>query len=471
MNIILNTAEQLSFSEAKDVMAGKLRVLRNKKNFSSSKESKILRLQIKIHPQSILSWLAQQKDETLFYWAARDGKFQIGGIGVADRISQQTLNYDSLLQEIRKKISDAPDGVCYYGGVAFDPQNLAREWNDFGVCTFLIPRFELLSKEGEMIFACNLLLQDNDLEKMLRDVEKQLEAINVLKVELKKEIPSVINRQDLPDYTSWSTIVAEALDSLKVGEHGKIVLARKSVLKLNAKLNPFLFLKEIEAKNNRSFHFCFQPKGASAFLGASPERLYERSGNLIKSEAIAGTRPRGESPSENQKLKNELLNSAKDVQEHEYVCEFIREQLQKLCSNFQPTEHLSILEVQEGMHLVSRFEGALKNNFSDAEIIKNFHPTPAVAGTPVQWAVDAISFYEPFSRGWYAGPVGWIAAGSAEFAVAIRSALVHDHQISLFSGAGIVEGSTPKSEWNEIENKMSSFMKIFRKVTDVTKVS
>jgi len=462
MNIALNVDQRLSFCDAKDVMAGKLRALKNEKISLSAEESKIIRLQIKIQPQLILSWLAQQKHETLFYWADREGKFQIGGVGVADWISQQSLNYDLLIQQIRKKISGAPEGVCYYGGIAFDPQNLDREWNDFGVCNFLIPRFELLSKEGETSFACNLLLQNNNPEEFLNDVEAELEGINVSKVEGKKEIPSLINRQDFPDYTSWSTIVTEALDSLKVGEHEKIVLARKSVLKLNAKLNPFLFLKEIEAKNNRSFHFCFQPTKTSAFLGASPERLYQRCGNLMKSEAIAGTRPRGEPSLENQKLKKELLNSAKDIQEHEYVYEFIQAQFKKLCSKFQATEHLSILELQEGMHLVSRFGGTLKNDFSDAEVLKSLHPTPAVAGTPAHWAVDAISFYEPFSRGWYAGPVGWVGKDSAEFVVAIRSGLVHDDQISLFSGAGIVKGSTPQNEWDEIENKMSSFMRMFR---------
>ncbi len=462
MNIVLNADERLSFFDAKDVMAEKLRALKKEIISSPLNKLEIIRLQIKIQPQLILSWLAQQKHETLFYWADREGKFQMGGVGVADRISHQQLNYDLLIQQIRKKISSAPEGVCYYGGIAFDSQNLDREWNDFGVCNFLIPRFELLSKEGETIFACNLLLQNNDPEKFLHDVEAQLEGINVSKIEGKKEIPSLINRQDFPDYTSWSTIVTEALDSLKVGEHEKIVLARKSVLKLNGKLNPFLFLKEIEAKNNRSFHFCFQPTKTSTFLGASPERLYQRSGNLIKSEAIAGTRPRGESSLENQKLKNELLHSAKDIQEHEYVYEFIQAQFKKLCSKFQPTEHLSILELQEGMHLVSRFEGRLKDDFLDAEILKSIHPTPAVAGTPAHWAVDAISFYEPFSRGWYAGPVGWIGKDSAEFVVAIRSGLVQDDQISLFSGAGIVEGSTPQNEWDEIENKMSSFIKMFR---------
>lgn len=471
MNIVLNTQERLSLSDAKNMMGEKLETLKKEKASYSFQNPQMIRLHVKVQPQSILSWLAQQKYETLFYWADREGKFQMGGVGVADRIFQQQLNYDLLFEQIRKKISNLSQNVRYYGGIAFDPQNLDQEWNDFDVCNFFIPRFELFNQDGETNFTCNFLLEGNDLEKVLHNVTQELKDLNTDQISITKETFYVDNRQDFPDYRAWSTMITEALDSLRVGGHQKIVLARKSVLKLNTKLNPFLFLQEMEAKNNRSFHFCFQPTRTSAFLGASPERLYERQGNLIKSEAIAGTRPRAKSSLENQKLKEELLNSPKEIQEHEYVSEFIRDQLQKLCSNFQTAEHLSILEVQEGMHLVSRFEGTLKNNFSDAEILKNLHPTPAVAGTPAHWAVDAISFYEPFSRGWYAGPVGWIGAQSAEFAVAIRSALVHDNQISLFSGAGIVEGSTPQSEWNEIENKMSSFMKMFCKVTDATKVS
>ncbi|MFT5241628.1 MAG: menaquinone-specific isochorismate synthase, partial [Kiritimatiellia bacterium] len=93
-------------------------------------------------------------------------------------------------------------------------------------------------------------------------------------------------------------------------------------------------------------------------------------------------------------------------------------------------------------------------------LIAALHPTPAVGGTPSADAVARIAELEPFGRGWYAGPVGWISADAAEMAVAIRSALVTQNQLSLFSGAGIVEGSTAESEWLEIENKIADFINI-----------
>ena len=72
---------------------------------------------------------------------------------------------------------------------------------------------------------------------------------------------------------------------------------------------------------------------------------------------------------------------------------------------------------------------------------------------------------EPFGRGWYAGPVGYIGYNTVEFAVAIRSGLINGDRLSLYAGAGIVSGSTVDDEWNEIENKISNFIKVFNKKT------
>jgi menaquinone-specific isochorismate synthase len=68
---------------------------------------------------------------------------------------------------------------------------------------------------------------------------------------------------------------------------------------------------------------------------------------------------------------------------------------------------------------------------------------------------------EGFDRGWYAGPVGWVGPEAAEFTVAIRSGLLFQKSLSLYSGAGIVRGSTPDEEWDEIEQKIIDFIKVF----------
>ncbi|NTV08881.1 MAG: isochorismate synthase, partial [Chlorobium limicola] len=83
-------------------------------------------------------------------------------------------------------------------------------------------------------------------------------------------------------------------------------------------------------------------------------------------------------------------------------------------------------------------------------------------GVPKNEAMQHILDLEPFCRGWYAAPVGWISRDSAEFAVGIRSALVSEEFTNLYSGAGLVEGSDPDLEWDEIEQKIGDLMAIAR---------
>ncbi len=120
------------------------------------------------------------------------------------------------------------------------------------------------------------------------------------------------------------------------------------------------------------------------------------------------------------------------------------------------------MKLTRRQHLWTPIEGHLHVHVDDADLLSRLHPTSAVGGEPTTEALRYIAELEPFDRGWYAGPLGWIARDSAEFAVAIRSGLVDGARLALYSGAGIVPGSTPQSEWDEIENKISDFVNVLR---------
>ena len=141
------------------------------------------------------------------------------------------------------------------------------------------------------------------------------------------------------------------------------------------------------------------------------------------------------------------------------MVENIKENLEKLCHTVDIDDEITILKLSKIQHLRCRLQGILADDVSDAEIFKILHPTPAVGGSPTDQAIDAIKKLEPFDRGWYAAPLGWISQDAAEFVVGIRSGLVDHETLALFSGAGIVNGSTPDGEWTEIENKIGNFMK------------
>ena len=178
------------------------------------------------------------------------------------------------------------------------------------------------------------------------------------------------------------------------------------------------------------------------------------------SEAVAGTRPRGDTEAEDEALRRELLESAKERREHAFVEDAIRSDLEQVCTSVQRPNGTGELALARGRHLHSRLNGTLRPDTTTTDLLKVLHPTPAVGGVPTDDAVAAIRAQEPFDRGWYAGPVGWIGAEAAEFAVGLRAGLVEENQIALFSGAGIVDGSAPQREWEEIEQKIGDFAAI-----------
>lgn len=207
----------------------------------------------------------------------------------------------------------------------------------------------------------------------------------------------------------------------------------------------------------QAFHFCFQLAPNKAFLGITPELLYRRSGTQIGSEAIAGTRPRGQTLEDDQRLADELRNSEKEQREHLMVLDRMERVLKQFCRQTKRLSYLERLPLRHVQHLLSRMQGILRPNVNDSDLLPSFHPTPAVSGTPDPEAREIIRELEPFDRGWYAGPVGWINRNQAEFAVAIRSGLLCGRTLRVYTGAGIVAGSVPEEEWREIEVKLQSW--------------
>ena len=125
----------------------------------------------------------------------------------------------------------------------------------------------------------------------------------------------------------------------------------------------------------------------------------------------------------------------------------------------------SAMTLARGRHLRTGIEATLRSDVGVLDVLRALHPTPAVGGTPTPGALDAIDRLEPFDRGLYAGPVGWIGRDesgreAADLAVGIRSGLVDGRSLSLYSGAGIVDGSDADAEWAEIEHKIGDFARV-----------
>ena len=161
-------------------------------------------------------------------------------------------------------------------------------------------------------------------------------------------------------------------------------------------------------------------------------------------------------------MADELLSSQKDQLEHQIVRKSIRQQLHRCLEpdSLSVSNKPKLMPLSKTQHLCSVVQATLHDSVSDGQLIERLHPTPAVGGYPTGNALSEISRLEPFDRGWYAAPVGWVSRDAAEFAVAIRSGLLRGDELSLYSGAGIVPGSDADEEWDEVEHKLVNFMNI-----------
>jgi len=154
------------------------------------------------------------------------------------------------------------------------------------------------------------------------------------------------------------------------------------------------------------------------------------------------------------------MNSDKERREHDVVVRTLAHQLEERCRHLVIEESPSLLQLRNIQHLRTRVEGLLKEDQNDASLLEALHPTPAVGGSPRDRALAWIAREEPFDRGIFAAPVGWVSYDAAEFCVGIRSGLVQGNELVLYNGSGIVRGSNPDDEWDELENKMENFLQV-----------
>lgn len=435
----------------------------------SSVEPAIVRLQVNIEPTPPLVWLASQMNPVKTYWSDRESGFEIAGVGVADIVTGEgDIDYDTVLVYLNKFLAPGNEDLRYYGGFRFSKKNenfRDNLWDKFGSYRFVLPRFEVLRQSDETHLVCNIVFgkescKPSQILAELRDVVSLIESRHT-------EVPRIVARSDTPDKEEWNALVRATLESFDRGELDKLVLGRRTSIEFSAPLNALLLLEKLKEASPDCYHYCLQlgdnVGNNVAFIGASPEQLYQRSGQNIKTEAVAGTRPRGASEETDNTLGRELLSTEKERHEHQYVVYGVSEALEQVCRSVHTDNNVSLLKLARLQHLITRFEGVLKDDISDADILRTLHPTPAVGWYPVRHAVEKINGalppFEPFDRGWYAGPVGWLGHDAAEFAVGIRSGLVERNKLHLFAGAGIVNGSTAQGEWSEIENKVSNFIK------------
>jgi len=250
-----------------------------------------------------------------------------------------------------------------------------------------------------------------------------------------------------PWHSGYRRAVEQGLALVESGTLRKLVLAVRQQLLLDAPLDPLTLLAQLRQSQSGSCRFLWQQGDGSALLGASPERLLTVRQGQLRSDALAGTAPIGPGA-------DQLLYSDKDRREHELVVEAITAVLRQAELLPRRPRHPRLARHGQLVHLHTPITAALGDH-QPLAIAGALHPTPAVAGLPRREAMAALRSLEPFERGHYAAPIGWIdSEGDTELRVAIRSGTLQGRRLELTAGAGLVQGSEPERELQEVALKL-----------------
>lgn len=339
-------------------------------------------------------------------------------------------------------------------------QDLASAWKTF-VSELEVVDSVALPGSGPVAFGTIAFADDSKAESVLvmprvvigrRDDRFWITAVDDAKLPAAtvwvKNPPIQLNPGSL-GRDAFSELVDRAVAMIKGNDLQKVVLARDLVGSVPSGFD----LRSALGRLATRFPSCWI-YSVDGMFGASPELLVRVSHSQVSARVLAGTAARGTDPSVDQAISKALAESHKNLAEHEFAVRSLVSALEPFCDHVDADTEPFSLALPNLWHLASDVHGVLKQNSSVLDLASALHPTAAVAGTPRSAAQKLISELEPFDRGRYAGPVGWIGAdGDGEWVIALRGAQLAEGKVTAYAGCGIVSESDGESELLETDLK------------------
>ncbi len=426
-----------------------------------------------LDPLSFFAAAGPKYGGTRVYWSTPDQEQILIGLGTAFKIESDRPNrFEEIAHrwsELGKQAiicSDAMEnigtGPLLLGGFSFDAVVDDPLWRAYRPASFVLPQI-LYTKNNEQHFlTINYYLQPDDAHLTHEKYDaiywgEQLIKLSQNEVQQEYRSPS-FQLLATADFDQWQERVGQAVQLIKNGPIEKVVLARRVEGISQEPLKPEPILSKLIEKQTASYIFAIE-RGNQIFMGASPEQLIKKKESVLVSTCLAGSIARGETPEQDRALSQSLLADQKNRLEHEYVVRMIKEALADQCAHLQVGDEPVILKTAQIQHLYTPVTGVLKPDVSLLSLVEKLHPTPALGGYPKEEAMQIIRHLEPFERGWYAAPIGWIDhQNNGEFAVGIRSGLIKGHKAVLYAGCGIVAESDPFAEYEETNIKLKPML-------------
>ncbi|MFC1796958.1 anthranilate synthase component I [Pseudomonadota bacterium] len=247
--------------------------------------------------------------------------------------------------------------------------------------------------------------------------------------------------------------VRQSKEYILSGDIFQVVLSQRMSVPFKARsLDVYRALRAL----NPSPYMFYIDLGDTQIVGSSPEVLVRVQQRQVTLRPIAGTRHRGETPEEDRRLEEELLNDPKECAEHLMLIDLGRNDVGRVAKtgSVHVTDNMVIERYSHVMHIVSQVDGELAEGLTATDAIRSSFPAGTLSGAPKIRAMEIINELEPVRRNVYAGAVGYISwHDDTDLAIAIRTAVIKDGMLHVQAGAGIVADSNPATEWEETMNK------------------
>jgi len=273
-----------------------------------------------------------------------------------------------------------------------------------------------------------------------------------------------VRRSPQPSAADFAAAVATAVARIRDGELRKVVLARTLLIEGLGHVEPRSLIARLRARDPGCYTIAARGARGRLLVGATPELLLRRDGEVVTSMPLAGSATRSADPAEDRAAAAGLLSSIKERREHALVVEAVVDTLAAHCRELTVDREPRLVSTATIWHLATEVHGLLHSDAPGAlALAAELHPTPAVCGTPRTAALRLIDELETEPRGLYAGMVGWVdGRGDGEWAVTLRCAVLGDGWARLYAGGGIVEGSDPRAEVAETEAKFRTLLDALR---------
>lgn len=366
-------------------------------------------------------------------------------------------------------VADPPEGpagagLVAVGGFAFAPQGGGSPvWAGFAPASLHVPQVAFARRGDDVrLTVAALATPDDDPDQLLAAIEQRLEGL-VAAPALPLLDPAPAGRYEVvsampPEH--YEGAVVRATERIRAGELEKVVLAREVQVHAPVAHDPGAVFGALRD----GFPGCFVyavGRGASTFLGATPELLVRRDGERASTVALAGSTRRSADPAVDDHLGEALMRSDKDRGEQAIVTRRIARALRPHALWVTAAPEPVVVRVANIQHLATPIRAQLSKPLGAMTLADVLHPTPAVGGEPFATAERLIPELEGFDRGWYAGPVGWTDAnGDGELCVALRCALLRGPVAHCYAGVGVVRDSDPAAELAETEIKLQALLPV-----------